>query len=153
MVFGLGLSVPLLAANSFWFLFAMPIANGCSQAIWQTKVAPDVQGRVFAARSMMAYSIIPAAYLLAGPLVEGVFEPLTAPGAALAHVVGWLPHTGMNYAIALVFLTAGGLYILTALVILMYPRTRRLELELPDVLPEDTSPYVEASAAAPATGG
>ncbi|UCC64867.1 MAG: MFS transporter, partial [Anaerolineae bacterium] len=68
LLFGLGLSIPLIAINNFWFLFAMPISNGCSQAIWQTKVAPDVQGRVFSIRSMIAFSITPAAYAAAGPL-------------------------------------------------------------------------------------
>ena len=30
-----------------------PIINGSNQAIWQAKVAPDVQGRVFAVTDML----------------------------------------------------------------------------------------------------
>ena len=36
--------------------------NGASQAIWQAKVAPDVQGRVFSARNMFATLMSPLAF-------------------------------------------------------------------------------------------
>jgi hypothetical protein len=35
-------------------MFAGPFTNACSQAIWQSKVAPDVQGKVFAVRRAIA---------------------------------------------------------------------------------------------------
>src|SRR5262249_33007566 len=43
---GLKASVVLIAIVSFIFFFSLPITNGSSQAIWQTKIPPDVQGRV-----------------------------------------------------------------------------------------------------------
>lgn len=71
---GLRPSAVLVASAAFVFLFASPILDGCSQAIWQTKVPPDLQGRVFAVRRMVAWSTLPLAYLLAGPLADRVFE-------------------------------------------------------------------------------
>jgi len=126
----------LIALNNFWFLFTMPISNGCSQAIWQTKVAPDVQGRVFSIRSMIAFSIIPIAYALAGPLAERVLNPSMAEGGALAPIFGPLVGVGPGHGIGLMFFIAGALYVLTALVILVHPRIRRVEVELPDVVPD-----------------
>ena len=114
----------------------MPISNGCSQAIWQTKVALDVQGRVFSIRRMISYSIIPVAYAIAGPLAEQVFEPLMAEGGALAFVFGPVMGVGPGRGIALVFVVAGALYMLTTLVILIHPRIRLVEHELPDAVPD-----------------
>jgi hypothetical protein len=116
----------------------MPISNGCSQAIWQTKVAPDVQGRVFAIRRMIAFAIIPVAYGTAGTLADQVFEPLMAEGGRLAGVLGSLLGVGPGRGIGLMFVLAGSLYMLLALLIFLHPRIRRLELELPDALPETT---------------
>ncbi len=114
----------------------MPISNGCSQAIWLTKVAPDVQGRVFATRRMIAFSIIPVAYAVAGPLAEQVFELWMAEGGALAAVFGPLVGVGPGHGIALIFVVAGALYLLGPLVILLHPRIRRLEFEIADAIPD-----------------
>src|SRR5260370_26816340 len=55
MLFGLGLcasglraAAALIAAAFFLSLFSVPFVNASSQAIWQSKVAPAIQGRVFA---------------------------------------------------------------------------------------------------------
>ncbi|MGC9469220.1 MAG: MFS transporter [Anaerolineae bacterium] len=139
-LFGLRLSIPLMAINNFLFMLAMPISNGCSQAIWQTKVAADIQGRVFAARRAIAFSIIPIAYAIAGPLAEKVFEPWMAEGGALAATLGPIIGTGPGYGIALIFVVAGALYMLGVLVILLHPRIRRLELEIPDAIEDTINP-------------
>ena len=60
-------SVPLIAVAAFLFMGTLPIVNACSQAIWQSKVAPDVQGRVFSVRRMIVWCMIPVAHLTARP--------------------------------------------------------------------------------------
>jgi MFS family permease len=139
LLFGLRLSIPMMAINNFVFLLAMPISNGCSQAIWQTKVAPDVQGRVFAIRRMIAFSIMPLSYAIAGPLAEQLFEPWMAADGALATALGPLLGTGPGHGIALIFVLAGAIYQVLVVTILLNPRIRRLELEIPDAL-EDERP-------------
>ena len=141
-LFGLRLTIPLIAINNFAFMIAMPISNGCSQAIWQTKVAHAVQGRVFAIRRVLAFSAIPLAYAAAGPLAERVFEPAMAEGGALASSLGPIIGAGPGHGIALMFVLAGALYMLAILAIPLHPRIRRLELEIPDAQTDAVTPAV-----------
>jgi DHA3 family macrolide efflux protein-like MFS transporter len=76
--FGLRASIPLLAVCGFGFMFMEPMMNASSQAIWQSKVAPDVQGRVFGVRRMIAWSAQIVGPLLAAPLADHVFKPAMA---------------------------------------------------------------------------
>jgi len=133
---GLAPSIPLIAAASMGVMLALPISSACSQAIWQSKVAPDMQGRVFSIRSMIAFSIIPLAYLIAGPLAERVFEPAMAVGGGLASILGPLIGVGPGRGIGLMYIISGMLYILVTSVLLILPRIRRLEIELPDTIGE-----------------
>ncbi len=84
LLMGLQASVVLISAGFFLLLFAIPLASGPSQALFQMKVAPGIQGRVFAIRTMISRSMMPLAFLLAGPLSDRLFEPLMQPGGALA---------------------------------------------------------------------
>jgi hypothetical protein len=134
MLLGLRPSIPLIAAAGFGAMIGMPVSYGCSQAIWQSKVAPDVQGRVFAIRSMIAFSIEPIAYVVAGPLAEKVFEPLMVEGGGLANILGPVIGTGPGRGIGLMFVIAGLLYIAASSIIMINPRIRRVELEIPDAI-------------------
>jgi len=138
LLLGLRPSIPLIAAAGFGIMLGMPISNGCSQAIWQTKVAPDVQGRVFSIRSMIAFSIQPIAYGVAGPLAEQVFEPLMAEGGGLASIFGPAIGVGPGRGIGLMFVVAGALYVLSVSAILIHPRIRQVEFELPDAIEDCT---------------
>jgi MFS transporter, DHA3 family, macrolide efflux protein len=133
-------SVPLIASAAFVFLFALPILLGCSQAIWQSKVAPEVQGRVFAVRRMVAQSSLPVAYLVAGPLADRVFEPLLAPGGALAGTVGAVIGVGEGRGIGLLFMVLGALVIAGLAAAFANPRLRGVEDELPDAVGDEPGP-------------
>jgi len=91
---GLSSSIPLITAAQFLGALALPITNGSAQAIWQSKVAQDVQGRVFSVRRMIAFSIIPLAYLVTGPLSEKFFTPLLQEGGLAADSFGRIFGTG-----------------------------------------------------------
>lgn len=136
MAGGLRPSATLIAAVGIVFLFSTPMILGCSQALWQSKVPPDLQGRVFAVRRMVAWSTLPLAYLVAGPLADRVFEPLLAPGGPLAGSVGRWIGVGEGRGIALLFIFLGVFVVLTVAVAARHPRLRRIESELPDVLPD-----------------
>ena len=122
----------LIGAATFGFFVIMPIGNGSSQAIWQVKVAPDVQGRVFATRSMIATVATPLAYILAGPLADKVFEPLMAADGTLARSVGTILGVGPGRGIGLIFIIMGLLIALATVVGYLNPRIRLVEDELPD---------------------
>jgi hypothetical protein len=147
---GLPPRVVILAVAAFFYFFSLPVVNGCSQAIWQSKVAPDVQGRVFAVRRMIAWSSLPLAYLVAGPLADRVFEPLLAVGGPLAASVGQFIGVGPGRGIGFLYMVLGLISLLAVVVALLYPRLRRVEAELPDVIGEKAP--VASGGAAPATG-
>lgn len=126
--------VTILATAAFLFFFSHPIITGCSQTIWQSKTAPDVQGRVFAVRRMISWSSLPLAYLAAGPLADRVFEPLLDEGGALANSVGQIIGTGQGRGIGLLYMILGIISILATGVGFLYPRLRQVEMELPDII-------------------
>jgi hypothetical protein len=137
IVGGLAPSAILIGVAAFFFTFGGPIIGGCSQVIWQSKVPPNVQGRVFATRSMIATSSLPLAYLVTGPLADYVFEPLLAPGGPLADSVGRLIGVGQGRGIALLFMVLGIITLASVLAGYLYPRLRQVEDELPDVVVEE----------------
>lgn len=130
----------LVATGGFLFLFFNPIVSSCSQTLWQRKVEPQSQGRVFAIRQMIAWSTLPLAYLLAGPLSDRVFEPLLAVGGPLAGSVGRLLGTGPGRGTGLLIVMLGLMNILSALVGSRYPRLRNLESEIADAAPAAAEP-------------
>jgi MFS family permease len=134
LVAGLRPSVPLLAVAAFLFFFGLPIINGSSQVIFQKKVAPDVQGRVFALNGAITGASLPLAYVVAGPLADQVFEPLMAANGPLAGSIGQFIGVGSGRGIGLLFIVMGTLTILLTLAAYQYPRLRLVETELPDAI-------------------
>ena len=51
-------------------------------------IAPEMQGRVFAANSLVVQSVSAIATLIAGPLADQRFEPAMMSGGRLAHLLG-----------------------------------------------------------------
>jgi hypothetical protein len=51
---GLRLSTWLIGSAQFVILFFIPISAALSQAVWQKEAAPEIQGRVFTIRAMIA---------------------------------------------------------------------------------------------------
>jgi MFS family permease len=127
--------LPVMAVAGFFIMFTLPIINGSSQAIWMSKVAPDVQGRVFSVRRMIAWSMIPLAYILAGPLADGVFKPLLLEGGALADSLGRYIGVGPGRGTGFLFIVIGAVSFLVAAAGYLNPRLRNVEDELPDAMP------------------
>jgi hypothetical protein len=129
---GLRPSIPLITAAGFAYFALLPILQGSDRALWQTKVAQDVQGRVFAMQSMVTSALSPVALLLVGPLTDYVFEPALRPGGALAGSVGQITGTGSGRGMGLFIIILGLLSALVALLAYLNPRIRLIEDELPD---------------------
>ena len=123
----------LITAGLFLFNFSIPIINGCSQAIWQTRTPADLQGRVFSIRRMLASFTVPLGYLVAGPLAEFVFAPLLVAGGPLAESVGTVIGVGPGRGIALIFLLQGVFTVVIAGLGFSSPRLMQVEEELPVV--------------------
>jgi MFS family permease len=134
--FGLQPSLALIASAGFVVFFMIPIFDGANQALTQSKVSPEIQGRVFALQQAASYSTLPIGYLAAGPLADRVFEPLLAPGGPLAGSVGQVIGVGPGRGIGLMFVLVGLSVTLAAIVSFLHPRVRRVDIELADVLPD-----------------
>jgi len=132
VVLGLGRSLPIWGVAGFLAALIGPMVNASSQAIWQSKVPPDLQGRVFSVRLMIAQFGGPLSMLLAGPLADRVFEPAMREGGALVGVFGPLMGTGPGAGMALMLVLAGILGVGAALAGLFYRPLRVVEATLPD---------------------
>ncbi|MEP7291662.1 MAG: MFS transporter [Chloroflexota bacterium] len=144
IVLGIGQQQIVWIVGMFGFSVIIPILNGTSQAMWQMKVAPDVQGRVFAARRMMGQFTKPLAMLIAGPLADQVFEPAMHAGGSLAPVFGGLVGTGAGAGMGLMFVIFGICGVLVGLAGFAVPVVRNAE----DLLPDYATATESAQAAA-----
>ena len=133
VLFGLGHDLPLWLPSMLLSGLAIPLVNTSNQAIWQAKVAPDLQGRVFSARRLIAWFSNPIAPIIGGTLADYVLEPaMKTPGGALASAFGPLfgvgPGTGMSLLIAFCSVLA----LLVGLSGYFLPPIRDAETVLPD---------------------
>ncbi|MET9701220.1 MFS transporter [Streptomyces sp. NPDC006529] len=104
-----------LAAAAFVFFLGLPVVSSCAQVLWQSAVAAEAQGRVFALRRMLTQGGILLGYLLAGPLASQVFGPLVEPGGPLGATLGRLFGTTRDRGSALLLCCTGLLLAVTAL--------------------------------------
>ncbi|MCA9973558.1 MAG: MFS transporter [Anaerolineales bacterium] len=129
---GLGRGLLVWAAAGFMIQLIIPILNGSNQAIWQAKVAPDVQGRVFSVRRLIAQVTAPVATAVAGPLADNLFEPALRADGALAGSFGWLVGTGPGAGMSLMLVITGLLGVGVAVAGFLVPVVRNAEDLLPD---------------------
>jgi MFS family permease len=131
-ILALGTARNAVAIGACLFVFGSTNAliNAPFMSILQAKVAPDVQGRVFAVITQVTALVTPIALLLSGPLADRVFEPARALSAWqwIAPLVG----SGKGAGIGLIFVIAGALLLLLTLSVYAAPRLRNLEANLPD---------------------
>lgn len=109
-----------------------PVMMGSQQAIWQAKVAPDVQGRVFAARRLLGYASAPIALLIGGPLADQVFRPLMSAGSPLASSLGGIFGIGSGAGLGLMMAVFGLLGAAVGAAGFLVPSVRDAEILLPD---------------------
>lgn len=136
LVAGLRPSSLLITIAAFTFFFSVPMIIGCANAIRQVKVAPEMQGRVFAMWGALAWSSFPLAYLVAGALAERVFQPLLLEGGLLTNSIGKIVGVGAGRGIGFLFILVGIFIILATIGVYQYSPVRLVEDELPDAVVE-----------------
>ena len=147
-MFCLGRSLPFWMLAGFVSNVFIPFITAPNQAIWQCKVPPEMQGRVFSLRGMMQMVTIPIGYLLAGPLADHVFEPGMRAGGHLVQMFGWLAGTGPGSGMGLMFACTAIGGCLTAIVSYSIPEVRQVERDLPDyngLISQETQTSMEAN--------
>lgn len=129
---GLGQSLPVWMGAALIGSLISPILNGSNQAIWQAKVPPDIQGKVFGARRMIAWMASPLAMLLAGPAADRFFTPALMPDGPLAEVFGPWVGVGPGAGMGLMLVLAGLAEAAIALLAYALPFIRQAESLIPD---------------------
>ena len=109
-----------------------PIINVSIEAFLQTKVPPDLQGRVFSASDFIAQVMIPFTPLLAGYFGDRIFEPAMSAGGSLVNTFGWLVGTGPGSGFGLLILLCGVGGTLVGLSGYLLPSIRNVDKLLPD---------------------
>lgn len=151
-------SFAMISAGLFVVMFFMPFGGSISAAMSALKVAPDVQGRVAATRSMISQSMMPIAFLLSGFLADHVFNPLLVEGGALANTfVGRWIGVGPTRGIGLMLISSGIILFIVSGIAYANPRIRNLETEIPDAVVEPVDeaappPSLEQELSTPAGG-
>jgi DHA3 family macrolide efflux protein-like MFS transporter len=104
---GIGRGLPMWVFFIALMTLVGPLINSSNQAIWQAKVAPDVQGRVFSARRLIAWFTNPISPIIAGTMADFVLEPAMRTDSALADVFGGLVGTGPGAGMGLLIVFCG----------------------------------------------
>jgi MFS transporter, DHA3 family, macrolide efflux protein len=130
VLFGLAQSIPIWMLANFFAGFFLPILNGASQSIWQSKTPPDIQGRVFAARRQIAQITSPMAFIVAGPLADLVFKPYFSSADSWAWLLG--SSSGRGYAA--MFLIFGLFTAAWGFAGYLRPAARNVERDIPDAV-------------------
>ena len=120
-----------IAAMVIYSIFD-PVVNVSIESFLQSKIPPDVQGRVFSASDFIAQVMIPITPLLAGLFGDRIFEPAMAADGPLAGTFGWLVGVGPGSGFGLLILLCaiGGL--LVGLSGYLVKEIRNLDREIPD---------------------
>jgi DHA3 family macrolide efflux protein-like MFS transporter len=129
-----GLAAALWVATAFLFVGSLTrvAQNTTYRALWQAKVEPDVQGRVFSARMMIVVLAMPLAFVLAGPLMDHVFVPLVQSESGVGSVLRtWFGDGEAAPYRAFIGFT-GLLTVAAAIGGWLYGPLRHLERDIPD---------------------
>lgn len=148
MISGIGMAIIGLAGGfPVWIIGSVigalvgPLINASNQAIWQSKVAPDLQGRVFSARRLIAWFTNPISPIIAGTLADFVLEPQMRAAGALSETFGGLVGTGPGAGMGLIIVFCGLLAVLVGAAGYFIPAIHNAEIILPD---HDELPKAEA---------
>lgn len=133
---GVGQSLIGWIVAGFFVEVFIPIVVGSYQAIWQAKTIPSLQGRVFAARNLVASIGEVVAMLVSGMLIDRVLGSAMLPGGKLADVFGRLVGTGQGAGMGLLLVLCGVLTALVGLSGYAFRHIREVETLLPDQDPE-----------------
>ena len=145
-LFGISAAVTVWVIASIVDAIFEPVVNVSIDTFLQTKIPPDVQGRVFAASEFLAQAMIPFTPLVAGLVGEGIFEPAMQGGGELARYFGWIVGTGPGSGFGLMIFLCGMAGALVGLSGYLVRAIRDVDVILPDF---ESQPKVENPAPPP----
>lgn len=107
-------SIILLGIGMFIWMTLVPFVEATEQTMIQAVVPYEKQGRVFGFAQSIESAATPVTAFLIGPIAQFVFIPFMTTGAGVVLIGGWFG-TGLDRGIALVFICAGIIGLITTL--------------------------------------
>lgn len=139
MVGSLRPNITLMAVAAFVFMGGLAVVIGSNRSLWQTKVEPQLLGRVMALQNMVAAIPHLCSFALAGLVADQVFLPLVGRDRVRSPLLAMVVGDGPGRGFALLMMVMGLLLALCVVLAYLHPRLRHLEDELPDVTVEDVT--------------
>jgi len=126
LIFPLQQSVVLLAAGILVWMSLFPYVEATEQTIIQKIVPYNSQGKVFGFAHSVEQSASPLMSFLIGPLTQVFFIPFMSEGGWGARNLGAFLGVGPSRGLAIVFMLAGLLGIITAVIAMRSRQYKRL---------------------------
>ena len=128
---GLTPTLPVLMTASILGGFTLPVIYTSSDLLWQHKVQPSIQGKVFGVRPLIAALPYPLGFLTCGPLVDDILKPAIANANPESFLLKLLPAVDAPEAAAA--LGISGIALLVFLIVLhSFDSIRNVETRLTD---------------------
>jgi MFS family permease len=132
IVFGIGTTPWTWIPAQFCSSCNFPLNGSSDDAIWLTKIAPNVQGRVFAARSLLLQLVSAFGLLMSGFLADNIFTPALSEGGSLVGIFRGIFGIGAGAGIAMLYVICAICMLLVGIIGFYIPSLRNVELILPD---------------------
>ncbi|MEM8545808.1 MAG: MFS transporter [Cyanobacteria bacterium P01_H01_bin.119] len=126
-VFGLGRSPQVWIPAQFCSSLNFPLLGSSINALWMDNIAPALQGRVFAANSLVVQGVSAIAVLIAGPLADHVFEPAMTVRGTLSFWLSPFFGSGPGAGTAILYTISSLGLLLIGIGGIAMPRLRALE--------------------------
>lgn len=129
---GIGRDLNLWAPTMLIEGIVIALLNTSNQALWQAKVAPDLQGRVFSARRLIAWMTNPISPIIGGVLADQILEPAMQTDSLLNTLFSPIVGSGPGAGMGLLFLVCGVASGIVGLLAFTNPNVREADTRLPD---------------------
>ena len=103
IIFGLGQSTTVWLPAQFCSSLNFPLIGSSEKALWMEATSPELQGRVFAANSLVIELVSAIATLIAGPLCDRFLEPKMQSETILSSLFAPIFGNGAGAGMALLY--------------------------------------------------
>ena len=126
-VFGLGRSTNVWLPAQFCSSLNFPLLGSSETALWMEATPPELQGRVFAANSLVLELVSAIATLIAGLLSDRLLEPAMQSETILSSLFAPIFGDSAGAGIALLYVSCASVMFVTGAVGYRLPQLNRLE--------------------------
>ncbi|MBC6430912.1 MFS transporter [Nostoc sp. HG1] len=130
--FGLSRTPLVWIPAQFCSSFNFPINGSSETAIWLAKVPPNLQGRVFATRSLFLQLVSAFAYLIAGPLADRIFEPAMKSENLSTSILARIFGTGTGAGMSIIYVLCALCMLIVGVCGYQFRILHNLEQSMPD---------------------